>query len=228
MRDVRVLLIEDSERLCESLRLGLGKLGFAVDAVHEGPIGLSYAANNPYDVVVLDLMLPGMDGITLLRLLRSRGCDTHVLILTARDRPEDRVLGLRAGADDYLAKPFDFDELVARLRALVRRRYGKKDPLVPLGSLVLDAGAGVLKHGEEAIALSPREYALLEFLGYRRGEVVTRIEIEDALYDEHTLPRGNAVDSAICRLRAKLARYEGGPRIETRRSRGYVLLAPTP
>ena len=122
---MRVLLIEDSIRLCESLRLGLEKLGFAVDMVHDGKRGLSYAANNPYDVVVLDVMLPEMDGIEVLRELRRRGCDTHVLMLTARDRPEDRVQGLDAGADDYLPKPFDFDELVARLRALLRRRYGK-------------------------------------------------------------------------------------------------------
>lgn len=224
---MRVLLIEDSVRLCESLRLGLGKLGFAVDVVHDGPKGLSYAANNPYDVVILDIMLPGMDGIAVLRGLRERGCDTHVLMLTARDRPEDRVLGLRAGADDYLPKPFEFDELVARLQALIRRKYGKKDPVVTLGSLRLDAGEGVLRHADDIVPLSPREYSLLEFLTYRRGEIVTRIEIEDAIYDEHTLPSGNAVDSAVCRLRAKLSRYDGGPRIETRRHRGYVLLAPS-
>ena len=222
---MRVLLIEDSERLCEALRLGLGKLGFAVDVVHDGTKGLSYAANNPYDVVILDIMLPGMDGISVLRALRERGCDTHVLMLTARDRPEDRVHGLRAGADDYLPKPFEFDELVARLQALLRRRYGKKDPILRLGSLQLDTGGGVLRHDDEIVPLSPREYSLLEFLSYRRGEIVSRIEIEDAIYDEHTLPSGNAVDSAVCRLRAKLARYEGAPRIETRRHRGYVLQA---
>ena len=223
---MRVLLIEDSIRLCESLRLGLEKLGFAVDMVHDGKRGLSYAANNPYDVVVLDVMLPEMDGIEVLRELRRRGCDTHVLMLTARDRPEDRVQGLDAGADDYLPKPFDFDELVARLRALLRRRYGKKDPVIALGSLELHGGEGVLRHGSDVVTLSPREFSLLEYLTYRKGEVVTRIEIEDAIYGEHTLPSGNAVDSAVCRLRAKLEPYEGGPRIETRRGRGYVLLAP--
>lgn len=221
---MRLLLIEDSVRLCESLRLGLEKLGFAVDMVHEGSRGLSYAANNPYDVIVLDIMLPGMDGIEVLRNLRERGCDTHVIMLTARDRPEDRVRGLDAGADDYLPKPFEFDELVARIRALLRRRYGKKDPIVALGSLELNATEGVLRHADELVPLSPREFSLLEFLTYRKGEVVTRIEIEDAIYGEHTLPNGNAVDSAVCRLRAKLSKYDGAPRIETRRHRGYVLV----
>ena len=115
---------------------------------------------------------------------------------------------------------------MARIRALLRRRYGKKDPVVALGSMELNATEGVLRHGEEPVPLSPREFSLLEFLTYRKGEVVTRIEIEDAIYGEHTLPSGNAVDSAVCRLRAKLAKYDGGPRIETRRHRGYVLTTP--
>ncbi len=222
---MRILVIEDSERLGESLQLGLRRLGHGVDLVTDGTRGLSYARNNPYDVILLDLSLPGLDGISLLKLLRSHGSDTHVLILTARDRTEDRVLGLRAGADDYLTKPFDFDELVARIEALMRRRYGKKDPVMRLGALEFDPAAGELRQGEARIVLSARERSLLEFLGFRRGEVVTRIEIEDALYDEDTLPSGNAVDAAICRLRAKLEQFEGAPVIETRRGAGYVLQA---
>jgi DNA-binding response OmpR family regulator len=224
---VRLLLIEDSDRLREGLVLGLGKMGFAVDAVGDGVKGLSYARNNPYDVVILDLMLPGLDGITLLRTLREEGCDTHVLILTARDRVEDRVIGLQAGADDYLVKPFAFDELVERIRALVRRRYGKKQPELELGGVALDRASGSLQRADQEVALTPREFQLLEFLGLRAGEVVSRIEIEDAIYDEHTLPSGNAVDSAICRLRAKLETFEDGPRIETRRGLGYVLVSPS-
>ncbi len=222
---MRLLLIEDSPRLRESLAEGLGRMGYAVDVVDEGPRGLSYARLNPYDVIILDLMLPGMDGITLLRTLRAQSCDTHVLILTAKDRVEDRVLGLRAGADDYLVKPFDFDELVARIQALVRRRYGQKNPLIELGCLTLDGTAGTVRRGEDTVALTPREYSLLEFLGLRRGEVVSRIEIEDAIYNERSLPSGNAVDSAVCRLRTKLEQFDDGPRIETRRGKGYVLVA---
>ena len=222
---MRLLLIEDSDRLRETLVMGLGKLGFAVDAAADGRAGLSYAANNPYDVVILDLMLPEVDGITLLRELRARGSQTHVLILSARDQVQDRVQGLQAGADDYLVKPFAFDELVARIRALLRRRYGEKSPTLELGTISLDSASGTVRRGEDAVALSPREYSLFEFLAYRQGQVVSRVEIEDALYDEHTLPSGNAVDSAVCRLRAKLEKIDGAPRIETRHGRGYVLLS---
>ncbi len=222
---MRLLLIEDSVRLCETLSAGLSRVGFAVDVVSDGPRGLSYARLNPYDLIVLDLMLPGLDGITLLRQLRAGGCETHVLILTAKDRVQDRVLGLRAGADDYLVKPFDFDELVARLRALLRRRYGKKRPVFELGTLTLNSAEGSARCGDRAVDLSPREYTLLELLAYRSGETVSRIEIEDALYGEHDLPGGNAVDSAVCRLRSKLGELAGGPRIRTRRGRGYALVA---
>jgi DNA-binding response OmpR family regulator len=223
---MRVLLIEDSERLRTAVQAGLSRSGFAVDAVGDGRTGLSYAANNPYDVVVLDLMLPGLDGLSVLRSLRARANDTHVLILSAKDTVDDRVAGLQAGADDYLVKPFAFAELVERIRALVRRRYDRKNPRIELGALTLDGATGTVRRGEEAVELTPREYALLECLALRAGETVTRIEIEDAIYDEHTLPRGNAVHSAVCRLRAKLEAFEDGPRIETLRGRGYLLVVP--
>jgi DNA-binding response OmpR family regulator len=220
---MRLLLIEDSERLCETLTTGLGRLGFAVDVARDGIEGLSLATNNPYEIVVLDLMLPGLDGITLLRRLRERNVGMHVLVLTAKDRVQDRVIGLRAGADDYLVKPFDFDELVARLRALVRRRYDAKDPLIRLGGVSLDTTTAELRGRGQHVELGPREFALIQYLALRRGVVLSRTEIEDAIYDGRTLPNGNAVDSAICRLRAKLARFEGAPRIVTRRGHGYVL-----
>ena len=220
---MRVLLIEDSDRLRQTLELGLRREGFGLDCAEDGTKGLSYARNNPYDVIILDVMLPGMDGLTLLQTLREEGNETHVLMLTARDTVEDRVKGLEAGADDYLIKPFAFDELVARLRALVRRRYGRKNPRIEAGALMVDLGARAALHDEEPLDLTPREYALLEFLALRLGEVVSREQIEDALYDEHTLPSSNAVDSAICRLRAKLEGFDGMPRIVTRRGHGYIL-----
>ena len=220
---MRLLLIEDSDRLRGALDLGLRKEGFAVDLAADGPSGLSYARNNPYDVIVLDLMLPGIDGLTILETLREEGVDTHVLVLTARDTVPDRVRGLSAGADDYLVKPFAFDELVARLRALLRRKYHRKNPRIAIGSLEVDLDARQATCGGEPLALTPREYALLEFLTLRHGQVVTRIEIEDAIYDEHTLPNSNAVDSAICRLRAKIDAHEGTPAIATRRGQGYIL-----
>ena len=223
---MRVLLIEDSERLRLAVQSGLDRSGFAVDAVADGPTGLSYAANNPYDVIVLDLMLPGLDGLTLLRSLRAQGKDTHVLILSARDTVQDRVAGLQAGADDYLVKPFAVSELVERIRALLRRRYERKNPRIELGGLTLDGATGTVRRGEQTVELTPREYSLLECLALRAGETVTRIEIEDAIYDEHTLPQGNAVHSAVCRLRARLEEFEDGPRIETLRGRGYLLAVP--
>ena len=223
---MRILLIEDSDRLRLALHAGLRKSGFAVDAVEDGVKGLSYARNNPYDVIVLDLMLPGLDGLTLLRTLRKEQQDTHVLILSARDRVEDRVEGLRAGADDYLVKPFAYAELVARIQALVRRRYGEKSPEIQLGGFILDPASGRLRRGEDEVALTPREQALLEILAHRRGETLTRIELEDAIYDEHTLPEGNALHTAVCRLRAKLDAHPDAPRIETLRGRGYRLVVP--
>ncbi len=223
---MRLLLVEDSERLRATLDLGLRREGFAVDLAADGPTGLRYARNNPYDLIVLDLMLPGLDGLTVLRELRAAGNETHVLVLTARDTVEDRVRGLAAGADDYLVKPFAFDELVARLRALARRKFVRKDPRIVLGRLTVDAAERRARHDGETLDLTPREYALLELLALRQGEVVTRLEIEDALYSERTLPSSNAVDTAVCRLRAKLGAVEGGPQIRTRRGLGYVLELP--
>ena len=225
---MRVLLIEDSERLRMALQAGLSRSGFAVDTVGDGRTGLSYAANNPYDVIVLDLMLPGLDGLTLLRSLRAQANDTHVLILSAKDTVDDRVAGLQAGADDYLVKPFAFPELVERIRALLRRRYEHKNPRIELGTLTLDGATGTVRCGEKDVDLTPREFALLECLALHAGAAVSRIEIEDAIYDEHTLPQGNAVHSAVCRLRAKLEAFEGGPRVKTLRGRGYRLAVPTP
>ncbi len=220
---MRILLVEDSDRLRTALDLGLRKEGFGVDLAADGPTGLSYARNNPYDVIVLDLMLPGIDGLTILDTLRREGVETHVLILTARDTVEDRVRGLSHGADDYLVKPFAFDELVARLKALVRRKYGRKDPRLTIGSLIVDTDAKKALVGDLTLDLTPREYALLEFLATRSGQVVSRVEIEDAIYDERTLPNSNAVDSAICRLRAKIDAHAGAPAIATRRGRGYII-----
>jgi two-component system OmpR family response regulator len=220
---MRVLLVEDSERLRATLDLGLRREGFAVDLAADGVKGLSYARNNPYDVIILDLMLPGKDGLSVLETLRKEGVQTHVLVLTARDTVEDRVRGLQAGADDYLVKPFAFEELVARLRALLRRRFARKEPQIVFGELTVDSARRMAFYRDAPLDLTPREYLLLELLALRSGEVVSRTEIEDALYSERTLPSSNAVDSAVCRLRAKLDGLEHAPTIRTRRGMGYVL-----
>src|SRR5262245_24617737 len=220
---MRILLVADSKRLARSIQTGLRKLGHGVDLVHEGPRGLSYARHNPYELLILDILLPGMDGLSVLRELRGEGAATPVLLLTARDSVEDRVTGLQAGADDYLVKPFAFEELAARVETLGRRVRGAPVTVREVGDLRIDLAARRAQRGERLLDLSCREYALLTYLASRRGELVSRIEIEDHLYDEERLPCSNVVASTICALRNKLE-VEGESRlIHTRRGLGYML-----
>lgn len=219
---MRVLIVEDSEPLRSSLQLGLAREGFAVDVAADGRLGLCFAKNNPYDILILDLMLPELDGMSVLAELREKQDRPHVLILTARDRVEDRVRGLTAGADDYLVKPFAFEELLARIHVLVRRRYHERSVSVNVGGLVVDVAARSAVYHGIALDLTAREYALLEYLALRRGQTVRREEIEDHIYGVNKLPSSNAVDSAICILRAKLG-PDGKDLIRTRRGQGYVL-----
>jgi DNA-binding response OmpR family regulator len=224
---MRVLLVEDSERLQRSVGTGLRKSGFAVDTAVDGPTGLWMGKANDYDVIVLDLMLPGMDGMTVLRELRAAGRDTHVLVLTAKDTVDDRVRGLGAGADDYLVKPFAFEELVARVQALARRSHGTKNPVLTFGDLQIDTAKRTAAVGGRQVDLSPRYYALLEYLALRRGSVVSRTEIEAHVYDERAEPMSNVVDATVNALRKNLD-APGGERpslIRTRRGMGYELRA---
>lgn len=223
---MRLLVIEDSQRLRRWISRGLRDAGFSVDEAGDGEEGLKLAAANGYDAIVLDLMLPGMDGLTLLETLRRAGRSEHVLILTAKDTVEDRVHGLSLGADDYLVKPFAFAELVARIQALVRRRYGVKQPQIAIGDLEIDTVARVVRRYGRPIALRPREYALLELLAMHRGELVSRTLIEQHIYDERVQPMSNVVDNAVCALRRKIDVAEKPSLIETRRGMGYVLAAP--
>jgi DNA-binding response OmpR family regulator len=202
--------------------------GFAVDAATDGEDGLWQAESVEYDTIILDRMLPKLDGLSLLRKLRSDGNQTPVLLLTARDSIEDRVEGLNSGADDYLVKPFALEELIARVNALCRRRYEQPSAEVAAGNLILDTAAKrVFKADDESeVQLNPRDYALLEFLVLRKGKVVSRTEIEEHIYDGNVDPMSNVIDSAICVLRRKLAESEASPRIVTRRGIGYILEAP--
>jgi DNA-binding response OmpR family regulator len=225
---MRILVVEDSERLRRWVCRGLRDAGFGVDAAADGIQGLELAAANDYDVLLLDLMLPGIDGLTLLRRLREGGSGVHVLILTAKDTVDDRVTGLNRGADDYLVKPFAFAELVARIQALVRRQYGVKDPRIVAGGLEIDTAQRIVRRGDKPIALRPREYALLEFLVLHRGRLVSRSEIEQHIYDERVQPMSNVVDTAICALRRKVDVPGGRSLIETRRGMGYIFDAAEP
>ncbi|MDB5319130.1 MAG: DNA-binding response regulator [Phycisphaerales bacterium] len=220
---MRMLLVEDSEPLQRSVGTGLRKAGYALDIAGDGEEGLWYAQTNDYDVIVLDLMLPKLDGLSLLRRLRDAGRTTHVLILTAKDGIDDRVRGLRSGADDYLVKPFAFDELLARVEALARRAHGVKHPLIRIADLEIDASRRTVGRNGAIIDLSPREFALLEYLAMRQGQVVTRADIETHIYDEQAEPMSNVVDAAIYALRKKIDPPGGKSLIQTRRGMGYVL-----
>ncbi|MDB5324622.1 MAG: DNA-binding response regulator, partial [Phycisphaerales bacterium] len=200
---MRILIVEDSHRLRENLVTGLRHAGYAVDDAAEGQHGLWLAQSNPYDVIVLDLMLPGLDGMSILRKLRDAECPAAVLILTAKDQLQDKVAGLRQGADDYLVKPFAFDELLARVESLVRRRHGRSAPSLQVGPLSLDTAARTASVGDKRLDLSVREYGLLEYLMLRRGEVVSRPEIESHLYDQNATLMSNVVDTLIYALRKK-------------------------
>jgi DNA-binding response OmpR family regulator len=220
---MKLLLIEDYLPLQRSIAKGLREAGFAVDATGDGEEALWFAESGQYDVTILDLMLPKVDGLTILGRLRRKGNPVPVLILTAKDTVGDRVRGLDLGADDYLVKPFAFKELLARVRALVRRKYRKRSPAVQVGDLVVDTTGRTVRRGERDISLTSREYALLEFLALRAGQVVTRTEISEHIYDFDGEPDSNVIDVYIGHLRRRLE--EGGlPRlIHTRRGLGYVL-----
>lgn len=220
---MRILVVEDSPSLQRSLGEGLRRSGYAVDVVSDGRQGMIHAQTSDYDVIVLDIMLPEINGLTVLRQLRAKGIRTHVLLLTARDAVDDRVLGLRSGADDYLGKPFALDELLARVQALARRAHGAGSPLVAIGELTIDTAAKTVAYEGRTVALAPREYALLEYLAHRRGKPVRRFELEEHLYDDLSRVNSNAVDVAVCALRARLEAAGCPPVIRTRRGFGYVL-----
>jgi DNA-binding response OmpR family regulator len=222
---VRVLLVEDHKPLARGLRQGLEEEGFAVDLAHDGRAGDEKARTADYDVIVLDLMLPGEDGLSLLRRWRRDGLKCPVLILTARDAVEDRVRGLDGGADDYLTKPFSLDELLARVRALVRRGYQVRDPVVRVGDLEIDTGAHSVRRAGQPIALTATEYRLLEFLAFQAGKVVPETRIIEHLWDEADECLSNRVAVFISYLRAKIDRGFDRPLIHTRRGEGYVLSA---
>lgn len=222
---MRLLLVEDSPRLSEAVSTGLRKSGYAVDVANDGPTGLWQAQSHDYDAIVLDLMLPGLDGLTLLDRLRNSGKQTHVLILTARDAVEERVKGLRAGADDYLVKPFAFDELLARVEALIRRKHVVKSTSLRVRELVVDTAARTVSRDGVVLDLPSRQYALFEYLLLRRGTVVSRSEIESHLYDSLAEPMSNVVDATVYALRKRIDVPGKTSLIQTRRGMGYIMVS---
>jgi DNA-binding response OmpR family regulator len=220
---MRILLVEDSQRLQKTVALALRRSGYAVDVASDGEDGLWLAENHNFDAIVLDILLPKRDGLSVLSALRKKGNVSHVLLLTARDTVNDRVVGLRAGADDYLTKPFALDELLARVEALCRRAYGAKQNCVRIGDLEVDSTARRVRRAGQSIDLTAREYLLIEYLARRRGHIVSRSEIEEHIYDGQVDPMSNVVDSAICSVRKKLSATSLAPLIHTKRGRGYIL-----
>jgi two-component system OmpR family response regulator len=220
---MRLLLAEDDLKLANALDRGLRRAGYGVDVAHDGDAALLNARVYEYDVVVLDVMLPGPDGVEVCRTLRDEQRWSPVLLLTARDQVADRIRGLDAGADDYLVKPFDFGELLARLRALTRRGPTPRPPTLAVGDLRVDPATRRVTRAGRNVELTAREFGVLEFLTRHAREVVTRTQLLDHVWDENFMGSTNVVDVYVGYLRAKLERPFGRPLIHTVRGAGYRL-----
>jgi two-component system OmpR family response regulator len=220
---MRVLVIEDEPKMAALVARGLREEGHVADVASRGEDGLWMASSAPYDAIVLDVMLPGLDGFATCRRLREQGTWTPVLMLTARDAVTDRVTGLDAGADDYLLKPFSFSELLARLRALVRRAPGERPTQLEAGDLRLDPAARRVWRGETELELSAKEFALLELMLRRRGQALSRAQLLEGAWDVGFESRSNLVDVYVRYLRDKIDRPFGRRAIETVRGVGYRL-----
>lgn len=222
---MRVLLVEDEVRLAENIAEALREgPGFAVDLVEDGATALDLAGNRCYDLVVLDLMLPKVDGAAVLRKMRAAGDKTAVLVLTARGERASVIALLNAGADDYLSKPFDLGELIARAKALVRRGKGVASPLLEAGDIELNTVEQVVRRAGVEVTLSPMEYRILEYLMHRPRVVVSKRELLEHMYDYNWEHHSNVIEAHVSNLRRKMDERAGLPSIETLRGRGYRLL----
>jgi two-component system OmpR family response regulator len=220
---MRILVVEDDVKLSRAMARGLRHEGHAVDTAADGDAALSQAAVYDYDAVILDVMIPARDGFEVCRTLRERGCWAPVLMLTARRGVDDRIRGLDAGADDYLAKPFDFGELLARLRALLRRAPAERPARLEAGDLIVDPATHAVERGGTAVTLTAREFRVLEYLARRAGEVVTRTDLLEHVWDQNYPGSTNIVDVYVGYLRKKLEQPFGRPLIRTVRGVGFQL-----
>jgi DNA-binding response OmpR family regulator len=218
---MRLLLVEDNKRLSDSLRRTLEDDGYAIDVAYDGLDGEEMGFMNVYDIIILDIMLPGKDGIQVCRALRNKRVRTPVLMLTARDALEDRVLGLDSGADDYLVKPFEVDELRARIRALLRRESSAKTGILQVGDLQLDPAMHTVKRGDQPIDLTAKEFSLLEYLMRHPNHLITRDMAESHLWSYARIVASNVVDVYIRRLRRKIDDEHDVKLLETVRGAGY-------
>lgn len=220
---MKVLVVEDDRTVGQFVRRGLEEQRIQVDLVGDGQEALQAASAGPYDVIVLDLRLPGLSGVEVLRTLRDRGITTPVLVLTAQDALESKVQALRIGADDYVTKPFAFEELLARVEALGRRPKALAPPVLQVGDLTIDTGAREVRRAGKLIELTPKEYAVLEYLARNRDRVLSRTLITEYAWGYHFDPGTNVVDVVITRLRKKIDHGQGKKLIHTVRGVGYVL-----
>ena len=221
---MRILLVEDNERLARAVAKGLREQSFAVDVAFDGETALYEAAINDYDLIILDIMIPAPDGFAVCRELREKNLQTPVLMLTARDATEDKIRGLDTGADDYLTKPFEFGELLARIRAILRRRTGVIVPTkIEIADLEIDTNSQRVWRGRREISLTTKEYALLEFMAREKGKVLGRAEIAEHCWDENFEAFSNTIDVYIKRLRVKIDEGFALKLIHTRRGAGYIL-----
>lgn len=222
---MKVLVVEDDRTVGQFVQRGLEEQRIVVDLVADGPEGLERASHGEYDAIVLDLRLPGLSGVEVLRTLRDRGVNTPVLVLTAQDAVDSKVQALRTGADDYVTKPFSFEELLARLEALGRRPREIVSPTFHIGDLSIDTGSHEVKRGDRAVELTPKEYSVLEYLARNEGRVLSRTLITEYAWGYHFDPGTNVVDVVINRLRKKIGRGGKDQLIHTVRGVGYVLRA---
>jgi len=220
---MRILVIEDFSPLRNTVVECLQEAGYAVDSTGSGDEGIWYAENHNYDLIVLDLMLPQIDGMTILQRLRKQKSTTPIIITSARDTVAQRIEGLDAGANDYLVKPFDLDELLARIRANIRVHYEKPDDIINVGSLRISPISKTVHCQDQAVDLTAREYQLLEYLAFRAGEVVSRENIWHHVYEDYEGGSSNLVDVYIGYLRKKLKPYGANKLLITRRGQGYTL-----
>ncbi len=224
---MRVLIIEDDQQIASFVTKGLKQAGFAVDHVSDGEEGLQMAELNPYDVMVIDIMLPGLDGFSIIESLRSKGNTTPVLVLSARGSLDDKLKGFQSGSDDYLTKPFSFSELQARLQALLRRTTrGQSQNVLKIGDLMMDLLSRKVSRGDREIELQPREFTLLEYLMRNSGNVVSKTMILEHVWDYRFDPQTNVVDVLVHRLRTKIDKGYSIKLLHTIRGVGYVLKVP--
>lgn len=220
---MKILLIEDEKKVASFIKKGLEQEFYTVDVVFDGKEGLTFALSGEYDLMILDIMLPYRDGITILREVRKAKIDTPVLFLTAKDTVPDKVIGLDSGADDYLAKPFAFEELLARVRALIRRKDADKSVLLKASDLVLDTQKHVAERNGNEIQLTPKEYSILEYLLKNKNKVISRTILTEHVYDFHFDPDTNVIDVYINKLRNKIDKGFEKTLLNTVRGVGYVI-----